>query len=430
MDAISKIHQFQKFGWVLGLERMNELLKRLGNPHRDLKVIHVAGTNGKGSICRYIYEVLQAAGYHCGLFTSPFLEIFNERIEFDGEYISDEDLQECSDAVLTEAEKMVEEGLESPTEFEVVTAIAFLYFYKKGTDYVVLEVGLGGRGDSTNVVEKPLVSVIASISLDHTDRLGETIAEIAGEKAGIIKKGCPVVTSTDRTDAMEVFREKCEKLNAPLYDSRTISCSIVKESLEGTVFTAEVFGENFEIEISMTGRHQVQNAVAALTALCLLRKEEKIRVSDAQLSAGMKRAKQIGRFEIMGKNPYVIIDGAHNPDGAKALKEAVNKWFRGKRILMTVGILADKEVEQVVDTFLEITTEFVTTQPDNPRKLSAEILADMIEKKGGHAVCRENPAEAAAYAEEIKKDYDLILFAGSLYLIGMIRGMLYEAGNQ
>lgn len=430
MDAISKIHQFQKFGWVLGLERMNELLKRLGNPHRDLKVIHVAGTNGKGSICRYIYEVLQAAGYHCGLFTSPFLEIFNERIEFDGEYISDEDLQECSDAVLTEAEKMVEEGLESPTEFEVVTAIAFLYFYKKGTDYVVLEVGLGGRGDSTNVVEKPLVSVIASISLDHTDRLGETIAEIAGEKAGIIKKGCPVVTSTDRTDAMEVFREKCEKLNAPLYDSRTISCSIVKESLEGTVFTAEVFGENFEIEISMTGRHQVQNAVAALTALCLLRKEEKIRVSDAQLSAGMKRAKQIGRFEIMGKNPYVIIDGAHNPDGAKALKKAVNKWFRGKRILMTVGILADKEVEQVVDTFLEITTEFVTTQPDNPRKLSAEILADMIEKKGGHAVCRENPAEAAAYAEEIKKDYDLILFAGSLYLIGMIRGMLYEAGNQ
>lgn len=180
MDAISKIHEFLRFGSVLGLERMNVLLEKLGNPHRDLAVIHVAGTNGKGSICRYVYEVLQAGGYQTGLYTSPYLEVFNERIEFDGSYITDQELELYTAKVLEKAREMVEEGLESPTEFEVVTAIAFLYFREKQADYVVLEVGLGGRGDSTNVVEQPLCSIIASISLDHTDRLGDTIAAIAG----------------------------------------------------------------------------------------------------------------------------------------------------------------------------------------------------------------------------------------------------------
>lgn len=198
MDAISKIHEFLRFGSVLGLERMNVLLEKLGNPHRDLAVIHVAGTNGKGSICRYVYEVLQAGGYQTGLYTSPYLEVFNERIEFDGSYITDQELELYTAKVLEKAREMVEEGLESPTEFEVVTAIAFLYFREKQADYVVLEVGLGGRGDSTNVVEQPLCSIIASISLDHTDRLGDTIAAIAGEKAGIIKAGCPVITGHRR----------------------------------------------------------------------------------------------------------------------------------------------------------------------------------------------------------------------------------------
>ncbi len=189
MDAISKIHEFLRFGTVLGLERMNALLSKLDNPQEDLKVIHVAGTNGKGSVCRYIYEALREAGYRTGLYTSPYLEVFNERIEMDGAYISDEDLEQLTNRVLEKVEEMTAEGLESPTEFEVVTAIAFLYFSEKKADYVVLEVGLGGRGDSTNVVKKPLASVITSISLDHTDRLGNTIGEIAAEKAGIIKEG-------------------------------------------------------------------------------------------------------------------------------------------------------------------------------------------------------------------------------------------------
>lgn len=430
MDAVSKIHGFQKFGWVLGLERMNVLLEKLGNPHEDLKVIHVAGTNGKGSICRYLYEVLQAAGYHCGLFTSPFLEVFNERIEFDGAYIPDDDLARCSEAVLAKAEEMVAEGKESPTEFEVVTAIAFLYFKEVKADYVVLEVGLGGSGDSTNVVKTPLASVIGSISLDHTDRLGETIAEIAGEKAGIIKQGCPVVTSAGKPEALAVIVKKCSRLQAPVFDALAMDRWVLEETLAGTRFTAEVFGEFYEIEISMKGKHQVDNAMTALTSLILLRRAGKLAFSDDALKEGMKRAKQIGRFEIMGENPYIVIDGAHNPDGAKALCETVRKHFDGKKILMVTGILADKEAGEVMDTFTALTKDFVVTEPDNPRKLDAEELAALLLERGAKAAVRREPAAAVEYALQQKENYDLILFTGSLYLIGSIRGMLNESRNE
>ena len=423
-DAVSRISELSKFGWVLGLERMHVLLEKLGNPHRDLKVIHVAGTNGKGSVCRYIYQVLQASGYRCGLFTSPFLEVFNERIEFDGAYISDSDLQKCSERVLDKVSEMTEEGYESPTEFEVITAVAFLYFYEKNTDYVVLEVGLGGRGDSTNVVEKPLVSVITSISLDHTDRLGGTIAEIAGEKAGIIKEGCPVVTASERPEAIEVFRETCLKKHTDLYDSSEVTCEILEESLSGTRFTAEILGELYEIEISMLGRHQVQNAVCALYALAVLNREGKIRADKQAVLSGMKEARQNGRLELMERKPCVLIDGAHNPDGAKALAETIERFFHGKRILMVTGMLADKEVDEAFDSFLGITKDFVATEPDNPRKLAAAELAARIEKKGGRAVVKPSVKEAALYALSQKENYDVILFTGSLYLIGAVRGII------
>ncbi|PWM65381.1 MAG: bifunctional folylpolyglutamate synthase/dihydrofolate synthase, partial [Eubacteriales Family XIII. Incertae Sedis bacterium] len=200
-NAIEKIGEFHRFGSILGLERMNELMKRLGNPEKELKCIHVAGTNGKGSVCRFIYSALLANGYSVGIYTSPYLTVFNERIELDGEYISDSDLAAYTDEVLEKVSQMTEEGFASPTEFEVITAIAFLYFARKGCDYAVMEVGLGGRGDSTNIIEKPLACVITSISYDHTDRLGNTLAEIAREKAGIIKPGAPVIMNVDTDEA-------------------------------------------------------------------------------------------------------------------------------------------------------------------------------------------------------------------------------------
>lgn len=423
--AIEKIHELERFGSVLGLERMTVLLEKLGNPEKNLKIVHVAGTNGKGSICKYIYEVLQADGYKVGLYTSPFLEVFNERIEFDGEYISDYDLEEYTKKVLLKVDEMVADGMDSPTEFEVVTAIAFLYFEQKKSDYVVLEVGLGGRGDSTNVVENPIVTVIASISFDHTDRLGNTLALIAGEKAGIIKNHCPVISGAESTEAKDVIVAKAKEMEAPFYDATQLSYTISKETLSGYVFSTEILGIKYEnLEISMVGEHQVKNALIALYAITLIEQENKISLSRKAIFEGMKKAKQIGRFEVMNEFPYVIIDGAHNPDGALALKNAVTKQFVDKKILMIVGILADKDVETVIDTFISITKDFVATEPNNPRKMEAVALADMIKGKKAKCTICKTPREAVTFSLKNEENYDLVLFAGSLYLIGEIRGLL------
>ena len=423
MDAVNKIHEFLRFGSVLGLERMTILLEKLGNPQKDLKVIHVAGTNGKGSVCRYIYEALRMEGYKAGLYTSPFLEVFNERIEFDGKYISDTDLNFYTDMVLEKVREMTEEGNESPTEFEVVTAVAFLYFSAKKTDYVVLEVGLGGRGDSTNVVKKPLVSIISSISLDHTDRLGHTIPEIAFEKAGIIKSGVPVIVGTDRKDAMRVFEKKAEEMNAPLYKARELVYNLERDSLEGCTFTVGINGKEYKISISMTGRHQIENAITALYAIIIMVENGSLKISEESVKKGFLKARQIGRFEIMQKNPYIIIDGAHNPDGTRVLKNTVLRYFENKKILILMGILADKE-KTLIDNMMMIGKEFVITEPDNPRKMNAEDLALYIEKRGGSCKVFKKPSEAVRYAKTRLSDYDLLLCAGSLYLIGEIRGLL------
>lgn len=218
MAVIDRIHQFNRFGMKLGLERMDELLKKLGNPQEGLQVIHVAGTNGKGSVSKFLEEGLKACGYKMGLYTSPFIERFNERIRFDGEDISDNDLEVFGRRVIAAAEEMVSEGLESPTEFEVVTAIAFLYFKEKDTDIAVMEVGLGGSGDSTNVIRRPLASVICSISYDHMDRLGDSLVEIAAEKAGIIKTGSPVISNVSEREAAVVIAKAAYKKRSPLYD--------------------------------------------------------------------------------------------------------------------------------------------------------------------------------------------------------------------
>lgn len=427
-NAIEKIHEFKKFGSILGLERMNMLLELLGNPEKDLKVIHVAGTNGKGSTSRYIYSALKAGGYKVGLYTSPFLEVFNERIELDGEYISDADLAAYTDRVLECVKVITQRGDQSPTEFEVITALAFLYFKEKGADFVVLEVGLGGRGDSTNVVEKPLVSVIVSISFDHTDRLGNTIAEIAAEKAGIIKQGCPVVTSATDQKALDVIKAAAEEKQCLYFETRNVPVAVTEEKLSGYKFDVIIQGAEFkDLEISMSGRHQIDNARAALAALNIMEMNGDIKLSRKALYEGFKTAKQIGRFETMsaeGQNPLVIIDGAHNEDGAKALRHAMETFCSGKKILMVTGMLADKDTDSILREFTAITRDFIVTEPVNPRKLETSALKAKIEALGG--ICKEAPdnGEACALAKSVFADYDVVLFAGSLYLIGAIRGIL------
>lgn len=428
--AIEKIHKFERFGMILGLERMNSLLKLLGNPQDDLKIIHVAGTNGKGSICRYIYSVLQAGGYKTGLYTSPFLEVFNERIELDGKYISNEDLAVYTDRVLKCVETMTQRGEQSPTEFEVVTAIAFLYFKEKGCDYAIMEVGLGGSGDSTNVCKAPLISVIASISYDHTDRLGNTLAEIAGEKAGIIKEGCPVVTSAEAPEALEVIERKAEELGCMYFETRHVPYAVKSQDLGGSVFDVNIQGVTYEnLEISMLGEHQIKNAICALVALSIIEERGDVSLHRDDIYKGFKAAKQIGRLEVMSaqeKVPVVIIDGAHNPDGAASLRKAMKEYMPDKKILMVTGMLADKDTESILREFTAITDRFIATEPENPRKLDSESLKDKIEAMGASCESIPDCREAVKAATERGKDFDAVLYAGSLYMIGAIRGLLRQ----
>lgn len=419
---IDRIHEFNRFGMVLGLDRMEELLRRLGNPQDDLKVIHVAGTNGKGSVSKYLEEGLSACGYKMGLYTSPYIETFNERIRYDGADISDEDLEYYGQKVVSAAEAMVADGLDSPTEFEVVTAIAFLYFAGRQADITILEVGLGGIGDSTNVVKNPLASVITSISYDHMAQLGSSLAEIAVNKAGIIKTGCPVIANVPQRDAAKIIARKAYAMGSRLYDISDIRAAVSDETPFSQKVSMELYEKSYsDVEISMVGRHQAENLKTALATLEILRKSGAVKLDREALYEGLKRARQPGRFEVISEDPLVIIDGAHNEAGAQALQETMAQHFAGKKILLVAGILADKEIDSIVKFLTKITDHIIVTEPDNPRKLAAEKLAEHVADFGVAAEAVPDVETAVHRAKELADSYDVILFAGSLYLIGDVR---------
>lgn len=419
---IDRIHEFNRFGMVLGLDRMEELLRRLGNPQDDLKVIHVAGTNGKGSVSKYLEEGLSACGYKMGLYTSPYIETFNERIRYDGADISDEDLEYYGQKVVSAAEAMVADGLDSPTEFEVVTAIAFLYFADRQADITILEVGLGGIGDSTNVVKSPLASVITSISYDHMAQLGSSLAEIAVNKAGIIKTGCPVIANVPQRDAAKIIARKAYAMGSRLYDISGIRAAVSDETPFSQKVSMELYEKSYsDVEISMVGRHQAENLKTALATLEVLRKSGAVKLDREALCEGLKRARQPGRFEVISEDPLVIIDGAHNEAGVQALQETMAQHFAGKKILLVAGILADKEIDSIVKFLTKITDHIIVTEPDNPRKLAAEKLAEHVADFGVAAEAVSDVEAAVHRAKELADGYDVILFAGSLYLIGDVR---------
>ncbi|MDR1247205.1 MAG: bifunctional folylpolyglutamate synthase/dihydrofolate synthase [Clostridiales Family XIII bacterium] len=426
--AIEQIHSFERFGSKLGLERIGELMERLGNPQDGMKIIHVAGTNGKGSVCRYIYSVLRRHGCRTGLYTSPFVVSFFERIEFDGVCITEEELEECTREVMARTEEMLAEGLESPTEFEVLTAVAFLYFSKKNAEFLVLEVGLGGRGDSTNIVKKPTVCVISSVSLDHTDRLGSTLPEIAREKAGIIKTGCPVIINAETADAAKVLAETAYERQAPLIDAGRIKARSVTKSASGYSFSANIFGKSYsDIRLSMPGMHQVRNAICALCAIELLRSKSLITTDGALIREGMAEARQPGRFEVIAGKPVIVLDGAHNPAGAEAMAETALDLFKDKRILLVAGVLRDKELPAMIEHFDRVADAYIATEPDNERRLSAGELCGRLSKTGKPCSVSAEPLRAAAEALRRRDDFDVIIVSGSLYLLGAVREYLYKS---
>ena len=424
---IDRISEYLRFGSKLGLERMEKLLTMLDNPEEKLPVIHVAGTNGKGSVCRYIYEVLLANGYHTGLYISPFLQVFNERMEVDGNQITDSELDKYTNLVLSKVEMMIKNGEESPTEFEIVTVIAFCYFKDKDCDFVILEVGLGGSGDSTNVISKPVLSIITSISYDHMDRLGNTLEEIAGEKAGIIKSGVPVIVNVEDESAAKVIARKAYERGAPLYDVTRFDYRNISRDLNGQSFDTEIYGTDYrQVFIKMLGLHQIHNAMTALTALEILRREKRISVSKDAFYQGMAKAMQPGRFEVFGAKPFIILDGAHNQGGAESLLETVGEFFLDSRVLMVVGILADKDVDAMIESFSQISDEFIVTEPLSPRALSAKDLESRLLEQNKSVVAIPDMEEAYNYAVKKAKNesWDVLIFGGSLYLVGKIREMI------
>lgn len=441
--AIEKIGEFNRFGSKPGLERISALLSRLGNPQEKLRIIHVGGTNGKGSVCRYVYSVLQACGYKTGLFTSPYLESFTERIEFNGRTIDPRDLLRIGESVIGKTKEMTEAQEESPTEFEVVTAIALCYFLEKGADYVVLEVGLGGRGDATNIAKKTLVSAITSISYDHTDYLGNTLEQIAWEKAGIIKEGGCLVSSVKPPEAKEVIRRICGERNARFYDVSQTEFQVKHTDLGGSVFQIAAgdaggfFCGTEEITISMAGRHQIQNAVCALKILTvLLEQENNIRIPLSRCLGAMEAARQKGRIEMIKKDPCIILDGAHNGESAEALVSSLMPLLSGKRVLIVAGILKDKDMDAIVSPLVRLGMDFIATEPENPRKLAASALAEQFCLHGAKGEVHtasdwKQAMELALSGTGFRRAHDVILFTGSLYLIGGVRKVLCggEAGG-
>ena len=429
--AVDKIHEFRRFGSVLGLERMNDVLSKLGDPQGDLKVIHVAGTNGKGSVCKFLEGGLSSCGYNVGIYTSPYIESFNERIRLGGHDISDSDLEVYTDRVLAKVDELVSEGKDSPTEFEVITAVALLYFKEKNADIVILEVGLGGSGDSTNVVKEPLASVICSISYDHMDRLGNTLEEIAADKAGIIKPRCPVISNVPEHGPAAVIARRAYENDSRLYDVSGIKFHIYDETPFSQKVTMELYGTDYsDVEISMVGRHQGENLKTALAVIEVLRKAGKIKVERGRLYDGLKTAVQPGRFEILSEDPFIIADGAHNEAGAAALQDTMKRYFSDSRVLLVTGMLADKQVDAILEHFSGITKDVIVTEPDNPRKLPAEKLAQHFEQFGITAQVAKTPEESLRLSERMREDHDAVLFAGSLYLIGEIRRLLKNGREQ
>lgn len=421
-QALAYIHDTNKFGSVLGLENIKELLNLMGNPQNDLKFIHVAGTNGKGSTCSYTTSILTKAGYNVGLFTSPYLEVFNERIRIGNENIPNEDLAEITTFVKEAVEKMLEKGLNHPTEFEIVTAIAMEYYKRKKVDFVVLEVGLGGRYDSTNIIPKSLVSILVPIAMDHIDVLGDTLGKIAYEKAGVIKENGLVISYPQEPEAMEVVDKVSKEQNAELVIVPAENVNIKEISEFGTKFDFSYgYYELNDLQISLIGKHQAYNASIALTVLLTLRDKGEIEVTEEHIRKGLEETKWIGRLELLKKSPRFIIDGAHNMQGIQALKKTLEEIFNYDRLILGLGILADKDVEHMIAEMAPLGDEIIVTEANIFRAMKAEELAERISKYNKNYVVEKDIEKAIDIALEKAGENDLVLFSGSLYLIGDVR---------
>lgn len=415
-EALNFIHSRDKFGSRPGMERIEALCKAFDNPQDKLKYVHVAGTNGKGSTCYMIASVLSESGYKVGLFTSPFVVDFRERIQINGEMISQEDLAEIISEVKPVVEKLSKQGIE-PTEFEIITITAFLYFLRKNCDIVVLEVGLGGLLDSTNIIKKSEVSVITSISLDHTNILGDTLLKIAEHKCGIFKEGGNVVDYPQPDFAVERFiKDKAKEKNCKYFPHELSKIRLVREEIDGST----IIYAGCTFKIPLTGKHQLYNFATAVAAINVL-KQNGWNVTYKSLIDGISKVKVPARTEIISHTPLTIIDGGHNAEGVDALCNTLVKFCANRKIIAVFGMMKDKDYRYAVKKLAPLCDRIYTTEASNPRTLDAKSLAKEVKQYCKKVRPEPNPEKAYYKALKKAKDDDVVLVCGSLYLASDVK---------
>lgn len=419
-QAIAYIHSVCWKGSIPGLGRTQELLEKMGNPEKKLKFVHIAGTNGKGSTAAMTASILSKAGYRTGLYTSPYIYRFHERIQVDGVEISDADLTEITESVKPLAGSMAQ----SPTEFELVCCIAFEYFYRKKCDIVVLEVGMGGAWDATNVIEVPEVAVITNIGLDHTEYLGDTVEKIAETKSGIFKPHGHAVVYRSTPSVEAVYERVCAERDVSLRKADFDGLVLKAHTLEGQVFDC---GSRKNLVLPLLGDHQLHNASVVLSIADTLIGEG-WKISEQNIYDGIRDVRWPGRFDIVCRKPLFIIDGGHNPQCIEALVKNIRDYLAGKKVIALTGVLADKDYADMYKPVMPLVDRFVCITPPNPRKLEAEQLARYLQQAGAQAQASESILDGVKKAMDLAGEDGVVLCFGSLYSIGGIRDALKDLG--
>ncbi|SKA83776.1 dihydrofolate synthase / folylpolyglutamate synthase [Clostridium sp. USBA 49] len=427
IESMSYIKNTAKLGSNYGLERTEKILEILGNPHKKLKCIHIAGTNGKGSTTVMISEILKEAGYKVGMYISPYLEEFEERIQINSENISKEDLAKVVTEVAKAVDKVISLGYEHPTEFEIISCAMFKYFYDKNVDYAVIEVGLGGRLDSTNVII-PILSIITSISYDHMKILGDTLGKIAYEKAGIIKNEVPLVLYPQEEESYNVIKNICTEKNSKLIDVKRNTAEL--KYIDFNNFKQNIIiktNENYyEVEFNLLGKHQMLNCSVVIHAVEELIRQG-INIEKQHILKALKNVKWPGRLEVMKKDPLVVIDGAHNVDGIKNLKESIDVYFKYNNIILILGILADKQVGNMINIIAPKAAKIIVTAPHSERAETSKKLAYNIKKINPNVEIEDDYEKAYKLGLSYCQKDDLLLICGSLYMIGDMRKIIKNA---
>lgn len=427
MNYQEALEYIASIGWrgsVPGLERIRELLALMGNPQEGLRCIHVGGTNGKGSTCAFLSSILVEAGYKTGLFISPYIEVFNERMQINNTNISDDELAEITTYVRSFADSMID----SPTEFELNTAIAFEYFKRNRCDVVILEVGMGGEFDSTNIIDPPLLSIITAIGLDHMEYLGDTITEIARTKSGIIKSGSRIVLYKQEDSVTDVIRRRCLEVGAELFISEPETLEFQSANVDRQIISHPDFGM---LAIVLLGRYQVKNIAVVIKAVQVLRTLG-FGITNGNVSKGLESTRWPGRFEVISHEPIFIVDGAHNPQGAEAAAESIRSVFQDEKLIIIFGVLADKDYRKMLTGIIPLAKEMITVTPDSTRALPAEKTAEVIRSMAGEdfrVTATESIGEAVDTAFSRSGGTIPICALGSLYMAGDIKKYVANRGR-